>query len=185
MARTLPITVRGNRAVIRANPGANVVSVLDRWLTHGYIATIGELNGYYVLHKVIYDVEKVPMDKVYEIAKGIDEGSFQCPTCQKMAREQLEQEEELLGPTAAVVEPIEEVEMVHAVEPKREPERVVINAKPPRVYTVPTERAEPVALAADDYEPIDIEDAERHERERRVKVIVNQMDNILLLSSFG
>jgi len=178
----LPIRVQGSRAIIKANPGAAVVSVLDRWLSHGYIATIGELNGYYVLHKVIYNVSKVPMEKIYEIAKGIEDGSFDCPTCQKMASEQAQ--EVLYKPEKPVVEPPKSETKMDERASEPEVEKVVTPPEP--IEVTPTiERAKVVEpIVTDDYEPIDEEDATRHERERRIQTIINQMDDILLLSSF-
>ena len=177
----LPIRVQGSRAIIKANPGAAVVSVLDRWLTHGYIATIGELNGYYVLHKVIYDVSKVPIEKIYEIAEGIEDGSFDCPTCQKIASEQAQEVTHTPG-EPAVEPPKSEIKMdEQALEP--EAEKVVTSPEPIEV-TPSAEHVEIAEVAANGYEPIDEEDAARHERERRIQTIINQMDNVLLLSSF-
>lgn len=82
----VPITVDGDRAIILTNPEAKAIQFLDRWTSHGYFATLGQLGEEYMLQKVIYDLTRVPFTKVQEVARSIDTGKFKCPVCQKMTK---------------------------------------------------------------------------------------------------
>jgi len=158
--------------------------VLDRWRSHGYIATVGELDGFYVLKKVIYNTAQVPMEKVYEIAHGIDEGTFQCPTCQRKTMERLQAASEAIA--------VKDADGLKAKQEEQIPAEIVIDEQVPaikekEIVKIATKTKKPavkVIEEEDDYEPIDEDDAREHDRERAVKRILGKMDNMLLFKSF-
>jgi len=84
------VTLSGDRAVIMANEGP-LVTFVDKWNSHGYIASLIEKesedgSGYvYAIGKVVYDLAKVPLEKVQEIATKIANGEFSCPVCRRLA----------------------------------------------------------------------------------------------------
>ncbi len=84
------VTFSGDRAVIMANDGP-LVTFVDKWNSHGYIASLIEKesedgSGYvYAIGKVVYDLAKVPLEKVHEIATKIANGEFSCPVCRRLA----------------------------------------------------------------------------------------------------
>ncbi|MBC8521957.1 MAG: hypothetical protein H8D26_08245 [Methanomicrobia archaeon] len=84
---TIQIVVNGSRAILKPNPNAKTITFLDRWMSHGYLATLGQQGSNYLLQKVVYDLEKVPFSKVQEVADNIDKQKFSCPVCEKMAEE--------------------------------------------------------------------------------------------------
>jgi len=84
---TIQIVVNGSRAILKPNPNAKTITFLDRWMSHGYLATLGQQGSDILLQKVVYDLEKVPFSKVQEVADNIDKQKFSCPVCQKMAEE--------------------------------------------------------------------------------------------------
>lgn len=116
------VTFSGDRAVILANEGP-LVTFVDKWNSHGYIASLIEKesedgSGYvYAIGKVVYDLAKVPAEKVQEIAKKIANGEFSCPVCRRLATQQpdsssheAEKPEEPVVDTSSVVEEHEEKE---------------------------------------------------------------------------
>ena len=84
--------------MIMANEGP-LVTFVDKWNSHGYIASLiekeTENGGYvYAIGKVIYDLAKVSEEKVLEIAKKIANGEFSCPVCRRLATQADEQKSE-------------------------------------------------------------------------------------------
>jgi len=147
------VTLSGDRAVIMANEGP-LVTFVDKWNSHGYIASLIEKesedgSGYvYAIGKVVYDLAKVPLEKVQEIATKIANGEFSCPVCRRLATQadssnhhEAEKPEEPAVETSSVPEEPE----------KEQPE-----------------------------EPDESEERERA-RARAVKEIVHMLDDILLM----
>ena len=147
------VTLSGDRAVIMANEGP-LVTFVDKWKSHGYIASLIEKesedgSGYvYAIGKVVYDLTKVPLEKVQEIASKIANGEFSCPVCRRLATQadssnhrEVEKPEEPAVEASSVLE---------------EPEK---------------EQTE---------EPDESEERERA-RARAVKEIVHMLDDILLM----
>ncbi|RLG34415.1 hypothetical protein DRN97_02580 [Methanosarcinales archaeon] len=147
------VTLSGDRAVIMANDGP-LVTFVDKWNSHGYIASLIEKesedgSGYvYAIGKVVYDLAKVPLEKVQEIATKIANGEFSCPVCRRLATQadssnhrEVEKHEEAAVEASSVPEEPE----------KEQPE-----------------------------EPDESEERERA-RARAVKEIVHMLDDILLM----
>jgi len=147
------VTLSGDRAVIMANEGP-LVTFVDKWNSHGYIASLIEKesedgSGYvYAIGKVVYDLAKVPLEKVQEIATKIANGEFSCPVCRRLATQadssnhrEVEKHEEAAVEASSVPEEPE----------KEQPE-----------------------------EPDESEERERA-RARAVKEIVHMLDDILLM----
>lgn len=84
---SVPILITEDRALLDANPSAKLETYLDHWTSSGYIAALGSLNKQYVIKQVIYDLDKVDINKIREIAHKIDAGEFSCPTCQRLVQE--------------------------------------------------------------------------------------------------
>jgi len=147
------VTLSGDRAVIMANEGP-LVTFVDKWNSHGYIASLIEKesedgSGYvYAIGKVVYDLAKVPLEKVQEIASKIANGEFSCPVCRRLA-------------TQADSSNYREAE-------KREEPAV-------ETSSVPEEPAK-----EQPEEPDESEERERA-RARAVKEIVHMLDDILLM----
>ena len=82
----IPIIVKGNTATIDVNPDAPVVTYLDKWYSHGYLASLGLLeNKKYAVRQVTYNLKRVGLARVQEIANKFDTGAFTCPVCQRKA----------------------------------------------------------------------------------------------------
>ena len=154
---TVPIQIIGSSAVLDANPEAKLESFLDHW-DSGYLASLGSLNGQYVIKKVIYDLEKVSVDKVREVAKSIDEGLFECPVCQRIATQSAGE-----GNNGDGVPIIKE----------ENKEDLVLKEKLPVPKEEPKEPE--LELGLDEVEIIELE------RERAIQKIINAMDEILLM----
>ena len=148
------VTLSGDRAVIMANEGP-LVTFVDKWNSHGYIASLIEKesedgSGYvYAIGKVVYDLAKVPLEKVQEIASKIANGEFSCPVCRRLA-------------TQADSSNHREVE---------KPEEPAVEAS-----SVPEEPEKKEQTE----EPDESEERERA-RARAVKEIVHMLDDILLM----
>ena len=147
------VTFSGDRAVIMANEGP-LVTFVDKWNSHGYIASLIEKesedgSGYvYAIGKVVYDLAKVPVNKVHEIATKIANGEFSCPVCRRLATQaDSSNHREAEKPEEPVVE---------ASSVPEEPEKEQIE------------------------EPDESEERERA-RARAVKEIVHMLDDILLM----
>ena len=149
------VSYLGDRAVIMANEGP-LVTFVDKWNSHGYIASLIEKesedgSGYvYAIGKVVYDLAKVPLEKVQEIASKIANGEFSCPVCRRLA-------------TQADSSNHREVE---------KPEEPAVEAS-----SVPEEPAKEQSE-----EPDESKERERaRARARAVKEIVHMLDDILLM----
>ena len=147
------IQILGDRAVVTANEG-ELVTYLDKWSTHGYISSLIEKGDVYAIGKVIYDLNKVDINKVREISHKIAEGLFECPVCQKMIKENSSTGNNGDG------EPINEEE-------KKE-ELHVVKEKP---------KDEPKELELE----LDEVEIRELERERAIQKIVSAMDEVLLM----
>ena len=154
---SVPIQIINDSAVLDANPKAVFEAVLDKWNSSGYWASLGALNGQYVIKKVIYDLEKVSVDKVREVAKSIDEGLFECPVCQRIATQSAGEDNNGEG------EPLKE-------DKKEEP---VLKEKP-----TPKEEAPKVPEPELELDEVEIQELER---EKAIQKIVSAMDEILLM----
>ena len=150
----VPIQIIDDRAILDANPGARLETYLDKW-DLGYIASLGSFEGMYVIKKVIYDLNKVDINKVREISHKIGEGLFECPVCQKMIKENASTGNNGDG------EPINEEEK------KEEP---VVKEKSKEEVKEPE-----LELELDEVEIRELE------RERGIQKIVNAMDEVLLM----
>lgn len=90
---TSSIIVNGNIATIEVNPTAVLSTYLDKWRTHGYIASLGLVGGKrYAVKQVKYNLGMVSLSKVQEVAGKFDAGAFNCPVCQKLSDEILSEE---------------------------------------------------------------------------------------------
>jgi len=147
------VTLSGDRAVIMANEGP-LVTFVDKWNSHGYIASLIEKesedgSGYvYAIGKVVYDLAKVPLEKVQEIASKIANGEFSCPVCRRLATQ---------------------ADSSNHREAEKHEEPVV------EASSVPEEPAKEQTE-----EPDESEERERA-RARAVKEIVHMLDDILLM----
>jgi len=147
------VTLSGDRAVIMANDGP-LVTFVDKWNSHGYIASLIEKesedgSGYvYAIGKVVYDLAKVPLEKVQEIASKIANGDFSCPVCRRLATQA-------------------DSSNHHEAEKHEEP-AVEASSVPEEPEIEQTE------------EPDESEERERA-RARAVKEIVHMLDDILLM----
>lgn len=146
------IEVIGNRAVVNANEG-ELVTFLDHWTTQGYLSSLITSDNQYMIGKVIYDLTKVPISKVHEVAQKIDAGEFSCPVCQRMATQSVDNNGD--------GEPLKE-------EKEEEP---VLKEKPKPKEEVKEPELE---LGLDEVEIIELE------RERAIQKIVSAMDEVLL-----
>lgn len=149
---SVPIQIIDDRAILDANPEAKLATFLDHW-SMGYIASLGELEGMYVIKKVIYDLNKVDINKVREVAKKVDEGLFECPACQKIAKENPS-----AGNNGDGKEPVK-------VEKREEPvakEKTKEEVKEPEL----------------ELDEVEIQELER---EKAIQKIVSAMDEILLM----
>jgi len=153
---SVPIQIINDSAVLDANPDAVFEAVLDKWTSSGYWASLGALNGQYVIKKVIYDLDKVSVDKVREVAKKVDEGLFECPVCQRIATQSA-------GKNGDGKQIAEE-------EKKEEP---VLKEKRPK----PKHKEEGKAPELE----LDEVEIQEREREKAIHKIVSAMDEILLM----
>ena len=155
---SVPIQIIDDRAILDANPEAKLATFLDHW-SMGYIASLGELEGMYVIKKVIYDLNKVDINKVREVAKKVDEGLFECPACQKIAKE---------NPSAG-----NNGEGVK--EEKVSKEKITIKPVSKEKITKEEVKEPELELELDEVEIQELE------REKAIQKIVNAMDEILLM----
>ena len=149
----VPIQILGNRAIVSANEG-KLVTYMDKFSSHGYISSLIEKDNVYAIGKVIYDLDKVPISKVQEIAQKVGEGLFECPVCQKLATQSADAGNNGDGKPSTE-------------EKKEEP---VLKEKPKQ-----KEEVKELELGLDEVEIIELE------RERAIHMIVNAMDEILLM----
>ncbi|GAH19471.1 unnamed protein product [marine sediment metagenome] len=155
MSEIVPIQILGNRAIVSANEG-KLVTYLDKFSSHGYISSLIEKDNVYAIGKVIYDLDKVPISKVQEVAQGIGDGKFECPVCTRLATQSVDNNGD--------GEPITK-------EPKKE--EPVLKEKPSTPE--PKEEVKEPELELDEVEIKELE------RERAIQKIVNAMDEILLM----
>lgn len=82
----IPIIVKGNTAIIDVNPDAPLVTYMDKWYSHGYLASLGQVGeGRYGVKQVTYNLNKVSLKRVQDIANKFDTGAFSCPVCKRRA----------------------------------------------------------------------------------------------------
>lgn len=112
----IEIVVNGNRATLKPNPDAQTVTFLDRWTSHGYLATLGQQGSSYLLQKVVYDLDKVPFAKVQEVAQNLNENAYSCPVCQKMAEEREAAAASNVQEQPQIVEPVKEAVVAKPIE---------------------------------------------------------------------
>ena len=153
----VPIQILGDRAVVTANEG-NLVTFLDKWSTHGYVSSLIEKGNVYAIGKVIYDLNKVDINKVREISHKIGEGMFECPVCQKLIKEKPSTGNNGDG------EPI--------IKEEKKEEEPVLKEKPKHKEEVKAPEPE---VELDEVEIRELE------RERAIQKIVSAMDGILLM----
>ena len=146
------IQILGDRAVVTANEG-NLVTYLDKWSTHGYISSLIEKGNVYAIGKVIYDLNRVDINKVREISHKIGEGLFECPACQKLVKEK---------PSAGN-------------NGDGEPVKEELTKEEPVLKEKPKEEVKEPELELDEVEIRELE------RERAIQKIVSAMDEILLM----
>ena len=151
------IQILGDRAVVTANEGT-LVTYLDKWSTHGYISSLIEKGDVYAIGKVIYDLNKVDINKVREISHKIGEGMFECPVCQKLIKEKPSTGNNGDG------EPI--------IKEEKKEEEPVLKEKPKHKEEVKAPEPE---VELDEVEIRELE------RERAIQKIVSAMDGILLM----
>ena len=162
---TVPIQIIGSSAVLDANPEAKLETFLDHW-DSGYLASLGSLKGQYVIKKVIYDIDKVSIDKVREVAKKLDEGLFECPVCQRIATQS--------AGNNGDGEPLKEDKKEEPVLKEEPAQKEKHKQKPKEEVKEPEPTLEP------EFELDDVEIQEL-ERERAIQKIVSAMDEILLM----
>ena len=159
---SVPIQIINDSAVLDANPKAVFEAVLDKWNSSGYWASLGALNGQYVIKKVIYDLGKVSVEKVREVAKSIDEGLFECPVCTRLATHSADEDNNGDG------EPLKEAGK------EEEPVLKEKRPKPKEEVKVP----EPTLEHEFELDDVEIQELER---EKAIQKIVSAMDEILLM----
>lgn len=151
------ITIKGDIATVHANEGT-LETFLDHWSSSGFLASLIERDNIFAIGKIFYDLNKVPFDRIREVADKIDRKEMECPICQRLIKENPS-----AGSNGEGGKPVKEEHMV-----KEEP---VPKEKPKPKEEVPKE----LELELDEVEIRELE------RERAIQKIVSAMDEVLLM----